>query len=63
MVCSVEPELIKIRLKPWMEDQEAFTDMTKVVEEFGLVESVLYSTQQSFFETHIFFYIHIVSPS
>ena len=39
MICSVEPELIKIRSKPWIEAQEAFTNMTKVVEEFGLVES------------------------
>ena len=41
MVCSVEPELIKIRSMPSIEAQEAFTDVAKVVEEFGLFESVL----------------------
>ena len=37
MVCSVEPKLIQIMSKPWIKDQEAFTDVTKVVEEFALV--------------------------
>ena len=32
----------KARLKPWVEVLEAFTDVTKLDETFGLVESVLW---------------------
>ena len=35
-------ELELIKIKPWVEVMEAFTDMTKHVETFGLVESVLW---------------------
>ena len=42
MGCSVESKLIKIQLKTWIEAQEAFTEVTIVVEEFGHAESVLY---------------------
>ena len=38
MVCSVEIELIKIGSKPWIKAQEAFTEVTKIVEELTLLK-------------------------